>query len=167
VDDVGTLAEVRIGLIADTHGFLGDDVVESLAGCDFLLHAGDVGPGVLWLIERVAETVAVRGNNDLAGPEAELPLVAWVEVAGVRIAVVHRLVDSPRDGFDILVFGHCHRQHDYLVDGRRYINPGAAGRRGFHARRSAAILEERHGEWGLRFIDLGARVDAARLAVRS
>ena len=147
-----------IGLIADTHGYLGDDAAAALAGVDHILHAGDVGEGVLSKLGEIAPVTAVRGNNDLAGEPALLPEVVRLDIAGQRIAVVHRLRDAPPDGWDILVFGHCHRQHVYQDGGRWLFNPGAAGRRGFHARRSVAVLALVEGaEPACQFIDLGAR----------
>lgn len=153
-----------IGLIADTHGYLGDDVIAALRGCDQVLHAGDIGPGVLGPLSLIAPVLAVRGNNDLAGPEAALPEFVSLEVAGQRIAVVHRLVDAAPHGFDLLVFGHCHRQHDYHANSARYVNPGAAGRRGFHPGRSVAILHLADGSADVEFVDLGPRAAAMRAA---
>ncbi|MEO6399184.1 MAG: metallophosphoesterase family protein [Tepidiformaceae bacterium] len=145
-----------IGLIADTHGELAEDARAALEGCELILHAGDIGSGVLARLESLAPTVAVRGNNDLAGPEALLPEVAFVDAAEQRIAVVHRLVDAPAADFDILVFGHCHKRHDDSQAERRYINPGAAGRRGFHRARSVALLRIEESVI-CEFIDLGPR----------
>jgi putative phosphoesterase len=147
---------VRIGLIADTHGYLGADAEAALAGCDRIVHAGDIGPGVLERLGGISPVIAVSGNNDLSGPEAALPLIASFDAGGRRISVVHRLVDRPTEGWDVLVFGHCHRTHADYDGGRLLINPGAAGRRGFHARRSVAVLALEHGvSWT--FVDLGPR----------
>ena len=150
-----------IGLIADTHGELAEDVRAALAGCELILHAGDVGPDVLPQLQAIAPTVAVRGNNDKAGAESLLPPLAFLDAHGQRIAVVHRLIDAPPDGFDILVFGHCHKRHDEERAGLRSINPGAAGRRGFHRQRSVALLRIETGVVSREFIDLGPR-SAAR-----
>jgi len=38
---------VRIGLISDTHGLLRPEAVDALRGSDFIVHAGDIGEGVL------------------------------------------------------------------------------------------------------------------------
>ena len=149
-----------IGLIADTHGELAEDARRALAGCELILHAGDIGANVLAGLEGIAPTVAVRGNNDLAGAEALLPEVAFFDAAERKIAIVHRLVDAPKDGFDILVFGHCHKRHDEERDGRRYLNPGAAGRRGFHRERSVALLRIETGVVTCEFVDLGPRSTA-------
>ncbi len=143
-------------MISDTHGHIGLDAVEALCGCDQVIHAGDIGPGVLERLSRLAPVIAVRGNNDLMEPEVSLPANVRVEFDGVKLAVVHRLKDAPRDGWDVLVYGHSHRQSAEQQGDRLIINPGAAGRAGFHERRSIAILNVDRGvEW--EFIDLGPR----------
>jgi putative phosphoesterase len=147
---------VRIGLIADTHGYLGPDAEAALAGCDRIIHAGDIGPGVLDRLSRLAPVSAVCGNNDVTGPEASLPPIHRFEAEGRRIITVHRLADRPAEGWDVLVYGHCHRTHADRQDGRLLINPGAAGRRGFHLRRSVAVLEL-GADLSWKFIDLGPR----------
>lgn len=144
-------------MIADTHGELADDVRRALSGCDLILHAGDIGANVLPGLVGLAPTVAVRGNNDLTGPEAGLPDVAFVDAPGYRIAIVHRLIDAPREGFDILVFGHCHKPHDDERGGQRFLNPGAAGRRGFHRSRSVALLRIEPGAAVCELVELGPR----------
>lgn len=154
---------MRLGLIADTHGYLGDDAREALRRCDHILHAGDVGPGVLEGLSALAPLTAVRGNNDTTGAEAELPELAHLAFEGRRLALVHRLVDAPPGGWDVLIYGHCHRQHaDTGAGGRLLANPGAAGRRGFHTSRSVAILHLTPETADVEFIDLGPR-SAARL----
>ena len=155
---------MRIGLIADTHGFVGDDVLAALDGADHILHAGDVGEGVLAQLSGVAGVTAVRGNNDAEGEASRLPEVAFVDMAGYRIAVVHRLIDAPAPPWDLLVFGHCHKMHDYSIDGRRYVNPGAAGRRGFHRTRSMAVLHLEQGRPRVEFVELGLRAAGPRTA---
>ncbi len=154
---------MRIGLIADTHGFLGEDALAALDGCDHILHAGDVGPGVLEPLARLAPVTAVRGNNDSSGPEAALPAAVLLDLGGVTVAVVHRLADEPRAPHDVLVFGHCHRRHAYHEGSRLYANPGAAGRRGFHRERSVALLDLAAAvDPRLTFVDLLPRAALAR-----
>src|SRR5712692_7882480 len=133
---------MRIGLIADTHGYVDETILEALAGCDRIVHAGDVGSGVLRPLEGLAPLVAVRGNVDEGGEAAVLPAEARFEVEGHRVAVVHRLFDAPpADTWDVLMFGHSHRQHAQEEEGRLRLNPGAAGRRGFHHRRSLLLID--------------------------
>lgn len=151
-----------VGLIADTHGYAGSDVIAALSGCDHIIHAGDVGDGVLGPLSAIAPLTAVRGNNDTEGEAAQLPETASLDLAGHRLAVVHRLADGPEGDWEVLVFGHCHRQHDDEAGGRRRINPGAAGVRGFHRMRSVALLDLAPGRPPeCRFVDLGPRPSSA------
>jgi putative phosphoesterase len=148
---------VQLGLISDTTGTWGT-TLRALAGSDAILHAGDVGSGVLVLLREVAPVVAVRGNTDVDGEAADLPEVAFIEAGGQRIAIVHRLLDAPwSEGWDVLVYGHCHRQHADREGERLLLNPGAAGRRGFHTRRSVARLSMDGTRMEWEFVDLGAR----------
>lgn len=152
-----------LGLISDTHGYLGADTLRALEGCQQILHAGDIGDGVLEPLRAIAPVLAVRGNNDLAGEPAELPFVAWYVCGGVQIAVVHQLPHAPAEGWDVLVYGHSHRAAlERRDDGKLLVNPGAAGIRGFHTSRSVALLEVAGGAIGVRFAGLGARAAVKR-----
>ena len=55
---------MRVGIVSDTHGTLGDGVLEALTGCDLVVHGGDVGSDeILADLERVCgRVVAVIGN---------------------------------------------------------------------------------------------------------
>jgi len=84
----------RLGVVADTHvgeflDALPAGVERALAGCDLILHAGDLsGPGVIERLERIAPVVAVRGDHDL--PDApRLPAAAVVAVGDVRVGLAH------------------------------------------------------------------------------
>lgn len=138
---------VTIGLISDTHGLVRPDVFTALAGVNFILHAGDVGEGVLDELRAIAPVSAVRGNTDPPGvPELAAEIVR--EVMGVTIHVSHgHEVGSPtpakllaRYGADVLVYGHTHRQLVARAEGRLVVNPGAAGARRFDLRPSVGRL---------------------------
>lgn len=148
-----------IGLISDTHGYLGADVLQAFEGCEQILHAGDVGDDVLEPLRTIAPVLAVRGNNDLGGETSELPEVAWFAHEGIHVALVHELSHAPAEGWDVLVYGHSHRAtFARRDDGKILVNPGAAGIRGFHTSRSVALLElSDGGEIDVRFTDLGLR----------
>lgn len=136
-----------IGLISDTHGLVRPDVFTALAGVDFILHAGDVGDGVLGELQAIAPVAAVFGNTDPPGlPGLAREIVR--EVGGVSVHVSHgHEVGSPtpakllaRYPQDVLVYGHTHRQLVARAEGRLVINPGAAGARRFDLRPSVARL---------------------------
>ncbi len=83
----------RVGLVADTHvgeflDALPASVPRALAGCDLILHAGDMStPAVLDDLRAVAPVVAVRGDHDRGA--GHLPSRVVVTVGGVLIGLVH------------------------------------------------------------------------------
>ena len=149
----------RIGVVADSHvgeylDALPAEVAVALAGCELILHAGDISrPWVLDELARIAPVVAVYGDHDrLAG--LQLPKHTVVTVAGKRIGLVHGrrayLLDLAvvvvnvlargrlrwRAGLhrsllrtvgpvDCLVYGHWHEPVLTLVDGTLVFSPGA------------------------------------------
>lgn len=137
---------LRIGLISDTHGILRSAACAALAGCDCILHAGDIGAAsVLLELERIAPVLAVRGNIDRGPWTATLPDTASLRAAGKRILLTHdikRLSGSHvADSYEIVVSGHSHRASVSETDGVLYINPGSAGPRRFRLPVSLALLD--------------------------
>ena len=137
----------EIGLISDTHGLVRPEVFAALEGVALILHAGDVGDGVLEELETIAPVHAVYGNTDAPGDQR---LVTELEetFGDVRVHVSHghelgaptveRLL-AAYDA-DVLVYGHTHRQLLAQIDGRWVVNPGAAGQRRFDLEPSVARL---------------------------
>jgi len=137
---------MRVGVLADTHGLLRPEVLERLAGCDRILHAGDVGgPEILDALRAIAPVEAVRGNTDAMG---RLPESIAGDLGGLPFRMIHRREDAdpawmPR--LRLLVFGHSHRpelawQSDCLL-----LNPGACGGRRFKLPLTIAILRVAEG----------------------
>jgi putative phosphoesterase len=149
-----------VGLVSDTHGYVDARLLEAFAGVEAIVHAGDVGGlHVLERLRSIAPVYAVCGNNDLLLGGLGLPERLDIELKGVWLHVVHQLPHAkPREETDIVVFGHSHRQ---LLEKRGdllYVNPGAAGRRGFHALQTAALLRIRAGVAECELIELGRRL---------
>ena len=135
----------RIGVLSDTHGTLPPQVFSFFKDCDQLWHAGDIGPGVLEQLQAFKPTRAVWGNCDSFALHYELEEQLFFECEGQRVLMTHiggypghypyqlrRTLElaSP----DIFVCGHSHilrvmYDKDYNM---LCINPGAAGRQGFH-----------------------------------
>ncbi len=141
---------MKIGLISDTHGLLRTEAMAALAGCDHLLHAGDIGkPEILDTLSRTAPLTAVRGNNDegLAWADA-LPEWVELELAGVGIHMVHQAQYVPKqlpETIHVVVTGHSHQPLIEERDGRLWINPGSAGPRRFKLPISVALLHLENG----------------------
>jgi uncharacterized protein len=118
---------------------------------DVVLHAGDVVTGdLLDALRRRRPVHAVLGNNDAALVGA-LPDRLELELAGVRIAMVHdsgartgreRRVHRWFPDARLVVFGHSHEPVDVEgVDGQRLFNPGSAVQRRRQPRRTVGRLE--------------------------
>jgi putative phosphoesterase len=130
------MAELRVGLISDTHGLLRAQAVDALRGSDLIVHAGDiVDPGILDSLRRLAPVTAVRGNNDCGAWAEAVPQSALLEVGGLRVFVVHDLAHLPRHppaaGCDVIVTGHSHQPRIERRGSVLFVNPGSAGPRRF------------------------------------
>lgn len=137
---------MRIGVIADTHGVLRPEAAKALAGCDQILHAGDIGSdAVLASLQHIAPVEAIRGNVDCSGVCGSLPAAALVELAGNRFYLVHRREDlelhPPPASIAAVIFGHSHQPEIAWKDGVLYFNPGSAGPRRFRLPITMGFLE--------------------------
>jgi putative phosphoesterase len=135
----------RIGLISDTHNLVRPEALQHLAGCDAIIHAGDIcEQAVLDALARIAPLTVVRGNNDAGAWAASIPTHATLTVQQVKILVVHDLADVPRDpqtdGVRVVVTGHSHKPLIAERDGVLFVNPGSAGPRRFKLPVSAGML---------------------------
>jgi len=147
-----------LGVIADTHipqrlASLPEGVSEAFRGVDLILHAGDLTDmRVLAELDRMAPTLAVRGNADLFN--RSLPWRRTLEVGGKRLGLIHGhgswlryalrkwqdILMFPyradvyaagaraafeRDPVDAVVFGHTHRPCCKSIGGVLLFNPGS------------------------------------------
>ena len=130
-----SFSRIEIGVIADTHGLLRPGVVEMLAGCRYIFHAGDIGnPEILEQLKSMAPVFAVQGNIDRGPWAKDLPIKEVIEINGGFFYLVHRLEDldlDPSGGFQAVVYGHSHMPESYRKQGVLYFNPGSAGPRRF------------------------------------
>jgi uncharacterized protein len=150
-----------IGLVSDTHGLVRPSVFDALAGVELILHAGDVGAGVLDELGVIAPVRAVIGNTD---PPDDPALTAFIEIVheGVRIHVSHgHELGSPtpakllaKYSADVIVYGHTHRQLVVNVDSRWVVNPGAAGQRRFKLEPSVGRLTIKGGQVAIEIVPL-------------
>ncbi len=153
-----------IGVISDTHGYFDPRLSAAFDGVAAIVHAGDVGAAaVLDALRAIAPVRAVSGNNDERLGGLGLPLRSNFELARVRFHLVHQLPHAqPPDDTQVVVFGHSHRP---LIERRGavlYVNPGAAGRAGFHRLQTVALLRVERGVVDARIVDLGPREALAK-----
>jgi len=136
----------RIGILSDTHCFLHPKVFEFFAHCDQLWHAGDFGN--LEVADKLGTFKPLRGvygNIDGHELRVHFPKNQLFKVEEKKIFMTHiggrpgkydaeakKIILSIKP--DIFVCGHshiCRVQFDQKYQ-MMYINPGAAGKYGFH-----------------------------------
>ncbi len=148
---------MRVVVLADTHLRAGstrrlpERACAELGRADVILHAGDVVDALLLgELAAYAPVHAVLGNNDhsLVGV---LPETLELELAGVRIAMIHD--SGPRRGrparlhrlfpdADIVVFGHSHVPvNEPGIEGQLLFNPGSPTERRRQPHRTIGVLE--------------------------
>jgi uncharacterized protein len=152
------MAMIRIGLISDTHGLLRPQAVDVLRGSDFIVHAGDIGEGVLPTLSTLAPVSAVRGNNDRAPWAEHLLPTQRLRFGEVTLHVLHDLADLDIDpqaaAVDVVVTGHSHRPVIERRGGVLYVNPGSAGPVRFRLPVSLALLQVSGRNVSARIVEL-------------
>lgn len=163
---------MHIGIISDTHGTLDPEVFSYFEKCHEIWHAGDIGNlGILEALEAFKPTIAVYGNVDDHTVRAATPENQLFERNGVKILMTHIAGKPP--GYNtrvkkliqehhpnILVCGHSHilKVEKDHVNQLLFINPGAAGKHGFHKIKTLLRLEIEEGRAkNLEVIELGPR----------
>jgi uncharacterized protein len=140
----------RIGLISDTHGWLDPRVEHHFADRDEIWHAGDIGTtDVTDELMRWKPLRAVWGNIDGTPLRQQFPEHQRFTVEGVRVWMTHIGGRPPRYDRTVLpelratrptlfICGHshiCQVMFDPAL-GLLFMNPGAAGRHGWHHTRT-------------------------------
>ena len=136
-----------IGILSDTHGYFHPNIPSYFKEVDLILHAGDIGTEhILDDLESLAPTRAVWGNIDGQALRQRTVEHDRFSVEGMTFWMTH-IAGHPKawqrkmgsvlasETPDIFICGHSHilRVERVPALGRMlYINPGAAGRQGFH-----------------------------------
>lgn len=148
----------KIGLLSDTHGWWDDKYEKYFAECDEIWHAGDIGSLELASrFEALKPFRAVYGNIDdskvrRAFPEFQRFLIESVDVLMTHIGGYPGKYDPKVKGIlrakppQLFITGHSHILK-VMFDNKLnclHINPGAAGKYGFHRVRTLIrfVLEE-------------------------
>lgn len=167
----------RILLLSDTHGTIDEPILRRAGQVDEIWHAGDIGSTeVADQLEKIAAFRAVYGNIDDHRMRARFPEDAVFSCEGLRVLITHiagtpgRYPTVVRNKIamhkpDLFLCGHSHIlkvQRD-PVFGHLHMNPGAAGRHGFHKVRT--MLEFRIE--GREILDLQAVELGLRGAIES
>ena len=98
----------RIAVLSDTHGLLRPEVLDAIAGCDAIIHGGDINkPEIIDRLKEIAPVYVVRGNNDKEWAE-HIPATLTFQIEDCRFFLVHNKKEVPIDltGIDAVIFGH-------------------------------------------------------------
>ena len=137
---------IKIGLLSDTHAWWDDRYVTYFSGCDEIWHAGDIGSETLALqLASIKPIRAVHGNIDGYPLRIQYPRVLRFKVEEVEVLITHiggypgRYAPEIREELfsnppQLFIAGHSHilkAQYDPKLQ-CMHLNPGAAGKSGFH-----------------------------------
>ena len=163
----------KVCLLSDTHGYLDAAIIKHVQWADEVWHAGDIGTlDVLEQLEQHTPTRAVYGNIDGHSLRSACPENQVFECEKVRVMMRHiggypgRYTAITKSLLDLhkpklYICGHSHIlkvQNDHRRE-LLHMNPGAAGRSGFHQIRTL-----------LRFsinVDVIANLEVVELGIRS
>jgi len=123
---------IILGLLSDTHNWLRPEIPDLFAGCDAILHAGDIcSSEILDQLKETAPVHAVRGNSDHGAWADSLPRCLLLEYGGVPVYMLHDLakidLKPEASGIRVVVHGHTHRFKAEERGRVVYVNPGSAG----------------------------------------
>lgn len=135
----------KIGLLSDTHGFLDDAVFKYFDECDEIWHVGDFGPDVAERLAAFKPLRGVYGNIDDAAIRAAYPEHLRFKCEEVDVWMTHiggypnhyapqvkkEIYTKPPKLF---ISGHSHILKVIFDEKIKclHINPGAAGKHGWH-----------------------------------
>ncbi len=139
----------RIGLISDTHGFLDEAIFKHFENCDEIWHAGDFGENVAKRLKERKSLRGVYGNIDGQDIRTEFPELLVFECENVKVMIKHIggyppkynpttkkeiLLHKPQ----LFISGHSHILKVIYDDQLNclHMNPGAAGKHGWHKLRT-------------------------------
>lgn len=140
----------KILLLSDTHGHMDDRILHYANEADEIWHAGDIGSlDVTDKLEAVKPVKAVYGNIDNAEIRKEFPLNNRFMCENVDVWITHiggypgKYSPAIKEEIrkrppKIFISGHSHIlkvMNDKNLN-LLHMNPGAAGKQGFHKKRT-------------------------------
>ena len=162
----------KILLVSDTHGYLDDTILKYVKGSDITIHAGDLGgEDIIDTIKKHTFFIGVYGNIDDHQVRSTLKENEIINIENHKFLITHiagkcpnynkkvkKLISDEKP--QILIYGHSHllkveydKKNQLTV-----INPGAAGKHGFHRKRTMIRFKiSKSGLSDMEIIELGER----------
>ena len=145
----------KILLLSDTHGHMDDRILAYAGQADEIWHAGDIGNmEIADKFSKAKPFKAVYGNIDGQDVRISFPKIQHFQCEEVKVLMVH--IGGYPDRYErevkeliqklkpnLFISGHSHilkvmydKKNDLL-----HINPGAAGKSGFHKHQTAVRFQ--------------------------
>jgi len=162
----------KILLVSDTHSYLDDTILKYVKGSDITIHAGDLGSeDIIDTIKKYTFFIGVYGNIDDHQIRSTLKENEIINIENHKFLITHiagkcpnynkkvkKLISDEKP--QILIYGHSHllkveydKKNQLTV-----INPGAAGKHGFHRKRTMIRFKiSKSGLSDMEIIELGER----------
>ena len=162
----------KILLLSDTHGFLDEKIIKYANTVDEIWHAGDIGKiEVLDELEKITKVRPVYGNIDNHIVRSTTKEINTFVCEKVKVSMIHIGGKPPyynkkskplilKERPKIFICGHSHiLKVEYDKTNRvLFMNPGAAGRHGFHNKRTMIRFEINEDKIeNMEIIELGNR----------
>ncbi len=145
----------KILLLSDTHSFIDEQIFKYIKSSDEVWHAGDIGDiSITDQIKTLKPLRAVYGNIDDKTIRSEFPLDLKFTIENVSVWITHiggypnkynpRIKEEiSKNPPKLFISGHSHIlkvQYDQKLNSL-HMNPGAAGKHGFHKVRTMLQFE--------------------------
>ena len=162
----------KILLISDTHGYLDETILKYVKDSDITIHAGDVGnEKLINTIRKHTFFIGVYGNIDDHRLRTTLKENEIINIENHKFLITHiagkcpnynkkvnKLISDEKP--KILIYGHSHLLKVEFDKKNQLtaINPGAAGKHGFHRKRTMIRFKiSKNGLSDMEIIELGER----------
>jgi predicted phosphodiesterase len=160
--------DIRIGVIADTHGLFDPAIRRHFRGVDYILHAGDMASGCIGSGNRSRQSLPSPATSTTM--RRRFSVRGRDRTGGCRIAIRHILYEGGKltkegRGFldqekpDICIFGHTHQPKFEWFGKTLLFNPGSAGPKRFKLIRGLGLLRLGGAEVKPRLISLPDKVE--------
>jgi putative phosphoesterase len=135
----------HIGLISDTHGYLDEAIFKHFKDCNEIWHAGDFGEGIVEKLTGLKSLKGVYGNIDGQDIRTVYPEQLVFKCEEVKVMMRHIGGSPPNYNPEtrkelaiqqpkLFICGHSHILK-VIYDNKincLHMNPGAAGKHGWH-----------------------------------
>ncbi len=161
----------KILLLSDTHSYIDERILEYASNADEVWHCGDFGVNVAEKLEKIAKVRGVYGNIDDDFIRKEYPETLYFKCENVKVLMIH--IGGYPDRYTALakkeiqkyqpklfISGHSHILK-VMNDPKNHLlhmNPGAAGKIGWHQTRTMLKFEiDGDKIENLEVVDFGAK----------